>query len=163
LWWHGVSWIAAVATIVIPAVRGTWVVACAITYVWWRQKPRSLATLGMTGFSEVIVHQERRYFVYIMSNPSKTLYTGITNSIRRRVREHKLKLTPGFAAKYNITRLVYFETFEDVRNAIEREKQIKAWTRAKRVALIETVNPKWDDLSREWDQPQTFRFVPKTA
>lgn len=109
------------------------------------------------------MREERRYFVYIMTNPSKTLYTGITNSIRRRVREHKLKLTPGFSAKYNITRLAYFETFEDVRNAIEREKQIKAWTRAKRVALIESVNPKWDDLSREWDQPQTFRFVPKTA
>ena len=96
--------------------------------------------------------EEKRYFVYIMTNPSKTLYTGMTNSIRRRVREHKLKLGPGFAAKYNIARLVYFETFEDVRNAIEREKQIKAWTRAKRVALIESTNPKWDDLSREWDQ-----------
>lgn len=109
------------------------------------------------------MRDDRRYFVYIMTNPSKTLYTGVTNSIRRRVREHKLKLTPGFAAKYNINRLVYFETFEDVRNAIEREKQIKAWTRAKRVALIDSANPKWDDLSREWDQPQTFRFVPKTA
>jgi putative endonuclease len=109
------------------------------------------------------LREEKRYFVYVMTNPSKTLYPGITNSIRRRVREHKLKLTPGFATKYNITRLVYFETFEDVRNAIEREKQIKAWTRAKRVALIESTNPKWDDLSREWDQPQTFRFVPETA
>jgi putative endonuclease len=112
---------------------------------------------------EVTVRGERRYFVYIMTNPSKTLYTGITNSIRRRVREHKLKLTQGFAAKYNLTPLVYFERFGDVRNAIEREKQIKAWTRAKRVALIESMNPKWDDLSREWDQPQTFRFVPKMA
>jgi putative endonuclease len=112
---------------------------------------------------EVIMRDERRYFVYIMTNPSKTLYTGITNSIRRRVREHKLKLTLGFAAKYNITRLVYFETFGDVRNAIEREKPIKAWTRAKRVALIESVNPKWDDLSREWDQPQTLRLIPRTA
>src|SRR5712671_6639419 len=109
------------------------------------------------------MRDERRRFVYIMTNPSKTLYTGITNSIRRRVREHKLKLTPGFATQYNITRLVYFETFEDVRNAIEREKQIKAWTRANRVALVESSNPKWDDLSREWDQPQTFRFVPRTA
>jgi len=107
--------------------------------------------------------EDRRYFVYIMTNPSKTLYTGMTNSIRRRVREHKLKLTPGFAAKYNITRLVYVETFEDVRNAIEREKQIKAWTRAKRVASIQSTNPKWNDLSRDWDQPETFRFVPKTA
>jgi len=84
----------------------------------------------------------------------------MTNSLRRRIREHKLKLTPGFAAKYNITLLVYFEIFEDVHNAIEREKQIKAWTRAKRIALVESVNPEWDDLSREWDQPQTFRFVP---
>jgi putative endonuclease len=79
------------------------------------------------------------------------------------VRQHKEKLIQGFTARYNITRLVYFESFVDVRNAIEREKQIKAWTRAKRVALIESINPKWDDLSREWDQPQTFRFVPKTA
>ena len=100
--------------------------------------------------------EERRYFVYVMANASKRLYTGITNSLRRRVREHKLKLTPGFRAKYNITRLVYFESFEDVRNAIEREKQIKAWIRAKRVALVESTNPKWEDLSREWDQQKTF-------
>jgi putative endonuclease len=112
---------------------------------------------------EVVMRDERRYFVYIMTNPSRTLYTGLTNSIRRRVREHKLKLTPGFSTKYNITRLVYFETFEDVRNPIEREKQVKAWTRAKRVALIESLNPKWDDLFRDWDQPQTFGLVPRTA
>jgi putative endonuclease len=62
--------------------------------------------------------EERRYFGYIMANASKRVYTGMTNSLRRRIREHKLKLTPGFAAKYNITRLVYFESFEDVRNAI---------------------------------------------
>jgi putative endonuclease len=107
--------------------------------------------------------EERRYFVYIMANASKRIYTGMTNSIRRRVREHKLKLAPGFAAQYNMTRLVYFESFEDVRNAIEREKQVKTWTRAKRLALVESTNPKWEDLSREWDQPQTFRFVPKIA
>jgi putative endonuclease len=109
------------------------------------------------------MRQERRYFVYIMANASKKLYPGMTNSIRRRVREHKLKQTPGFAAQYNITRLVYFESFEDVRNAIEREKQIKGWTRAKRLALVESTNPKWDDLSREWDQPQTSRFTPMIA
>jgi putative endonuclease len=109
------------------------------------------------------MRQERRCFVYIMTNPSRMLYTGLTNSIRRRVREHKLKLTPGFAAKYNVTRLVYYESFVDVRNAIERERQIKAWTRAKRVALVGSINPKWDDLSREWDQPQTFRFTPRSA
>ncbi len=109
------------------------------------------------------MREERRYFVYIMANAPKRIYTGMTNTLRRRVREHKVKLTSGFAAKYNITRLVYFESFEDVRNAIEREKQIKAWTRAKRLALVESINPKWDDLSRGWDQPQTFRFTPKVA
>jgi putative endonuclease len=109
------------------------------------------------------MREERRYFVYIMTNPSRTLYTGITNSLRRRVREHKEKRADGFTKKYNITRLAYFESFVDVRNAIEREKKIKAWTRAKRIALVESSNPKWDDLSREWDQPQTFRFTPKVA
>ncbi|MGA7217985.1 MAG: GIY-YIG nuclease family protein [Candidatus Sulfotelmatobacter sp.] len=109
------------------------------------------------------MREERRYFVYIMANASQRIYTGMTNSLRRRVREHKLKLTSGFAAKYNITRLVYFESFEDVRNALEREKQIKAWTRAKRLALVESINPEWNDLSREWDQPQAFRFTPKVA
>ena len=106
---------------------------------------------------------EKRYFVYILASPSKTLYTGITNNLRRRVREHKELRAHGFTSKYNIDRLVHFESFGDVRNAIEREKQIKAWTRAKRVALIESMNPKWNDLSREWDQLQTFRFMPQTA
>lgn len=106
------------------------------------------------------MRDERQYFVYIMSSASKTLYTGITNNLRRRIREHKEKRADGFTNKYNITRLVYFEGFRYVQNAIKREKQVKTWTRAKRVALIESVNPKWDDLSREWDQPQTFRFVP---
>jgi len=84
---------------------------------------------------------------------------GITNNLRRRIDEHKRKLVTGFTAKYNINRLVYFDVFEDVRNAVDCEKKIKSWTRAKRVALVESRNPKWDDLSREWDQPQTFRFV----
>ncbi len=136
--------------------------ACAVAALRCRQEPGSLASLGMTLWKGEM-SEERRYFVYIMANASRRLYTGMTNSIRRRVREHKLKLTPGFAAKYNITRLVYFESFEDVRNATEREKQIKAWTRAKRLALVESTNPKWEDLSREWDQPQTFRFTPKIA
>ena len=100
---------------------------------------------------------ERHYYVYIITNPSRTLYTGMTNNLRRRLDEHKRKLVPGFTARYNINRLVYFEVFEDVRNAIDCEKKIKSWTRAKRVALVESRNPKWDDLSR--DQPQTFRFV----
>jgi putative endonuclease len=106
---------------------------------------------------------DKHYYVYILTNPSRTLYTGITNNLRRRVEEHKQKLVPGFTAKYNIHRLVYFEVFEDVRNAIEREKRIKSWTRAKRVALVESKNPKWDDLTREWDTPETISFTPTAA
>jgi putative endonuclease len=102
---------------------------------------------------------EKRYYVYIITNPSRTLYTGMTNNLRRRLDEHKRKAIPGFTARYNINRLVYFEVFEDVRNAIDCEKKIKSWTRAKRVAFVESRNAKWDDLSRDWDRPQTFRFV----
>jgi putative endonuclease len=87
----------------------------------------------------------------------------MTNNLRRRLDEHRRKLVPGFAARYNINQLVYFEAFEDVRNAIDCEKKIKSWTRTKRVALIEFGNPKWDDLSREWDEPETFRFTPRIA
>ena len=106
---------------------------------------------------------DKHYYVYILTNPSRTLYTGITNNLRRRVEEHKQKLVPGFTAKYNIHRLVHFEVFEDVRNAIEREKRIKNWTRAKRVALVESKNPKWDDLTSEWVTPEKIRFTPPAA
>ena len=106
---------------------------------------------------------EKRYYVYIMASRSRNLYTGVTNSIYQRALQHKSGEIDGFTKKYNISRLVYYEIFEHIGNAIAREKQIKAWTRAKRVALIESMNPKWDDLSREWDQPQTFRFAVRTA
>jgi putative endonuclease len=92
----------------------------------------------------------KEYCVYIMTNRSGTLYTGVTNDLPRRVYEHQHKLIPGFTAKYNITRLVYFETTSDIRAAIGREKQIKGWLRAKKIALIESVNPNWDDLSAGW-------------
>ena len=82
-----------------------------------------------------------------MTNASRTLYTGVTNNLERRVHEHKQKLVPGFTNKYNITRLVYFEATSDVQSAIVREKQIKAWRRSKKVALIESANPGWKDLS----------------
>jgi putative endonuclease len=90
------------------------------------------------------------YYVYIMSNISKTLYTGVTRDLQRRVYQHKAKEIDGFTRRYNITMLVYFEETTDVLSAIAREKQVKAWTRAKRVALIESVNPTWKDLSAEW-------------
>lgn len=92
----------------------------------------------------------RHFYVYIMASPSRTLYTGMTNDLRRRVFEHKGKLVAGFTARYNVVELVYFEETPDVRAAIAREKQIKGWTRAKKVALIEAVNPQWHDLSAKW-------------
>jgi putative endonuclease len=85
-----------------------------------------------------------------MSNKSRSLYTGVTNDLERRIYEHKQKLVPGFTAKYNITCLVYFEVTEDVGAAIAREKQIKGWLRIKKIALIESMNPKWTDLSARW-------------
>jgi putative endonuclease len=90
------------------------------------------------------------YFVYIMTNRSKTLYVGITNNLIRRVREHKTGTGSGFTARYNLDRLVYFERFEEVHNAIEREKRIKGWLRIRKIALIVSVNPAWKDLSEEW-------------
>ena len=90
------------------------------------------------------------YYVYIMTNNSKTLYTGMTNDLTRRVYEHKQKLIPGFTQKYNITKLVYFEETSDVNAAIAREKQIKGWLRAKKITLIESMNPDWKDLSTGW-------------
>ncbi|HJX60620.1 MAG TPA: GIY-YIG nuclease family protein [Thermodesulfobacteriota bacterium] len=90
------------------------------------------------------------YYVYIMTNRSKTLYTGVTNDLTRRVYEHKNKMIDGFTKKYNITKLVYFEETNDILSAITREKQIKGWLRSKKIALIGSVNPKWEDLSEEW-------------
>ncbi|HEV2245027.1 MAG TPA: GIY-YIG nuclease family protein [Terriglobia bacterium] len=92
----------------------------------------------------------RTYYVYIMAGQYRSLYTGMTNDLERRVYEHKHKLAPGFTSKYNITRLVYIETFNHARDAIRREKQIKGWLRAKKVALIVSDNPSWRDLSEGW-------------
>jgi len=92
----------------------------------------------------------KQYYVYIMTNRSKTLYTGVTNDLMRRVYEHKNKMTAGFTKKYNITRLVYFEETNDVQSAITREKEIKGWLRSKKITLIESKNPKWKDLSEGW-------------
>ena len=92
----------------------------------------------------------KQYYVYIMTNRSKTLYTGVTNDLIRRVYEHKNKMVEGFTKKYNITKLLYFEETSDVQSAIAREKQIKGWLRSKKIALIESQNPQWEDLSEGW-------------
>jgi len=95
-----------------------------------------------------------QYYVYIMTNRSQTLYTGVTNDLQHRVYEHKQKLVDGFTKKYNLTKLVYYESTDDVRSAIGREKQIKGWLRAKKIALIESMNPQWGDLSDGWYEEQ---------
>ncbi len=92
----------------------------------------------------------KEYYVYIMTNRSRTLYTGMTNNLERRVYEHKRKLIPGFTSRYNITQLVYYESTNEVLDAIAREKQIKGWRRSKKIALIESVNPEWRDISADW-------------
>lgn len=94
--------------------------------------------------------RERGGYVYIATNQSRTLYIGVTNDLERRMWEHREKLGSTFAARYNVTRLVYFERFADIRDAIAREKQLKRWRRGKKIGLIEQENPKWKDLSEGW-------------
>jgi putative endonuclease len=97
-------------------------------------------------YPQCVVH---RYFIYILASQSGVLYTGVTNDLNRRIGEHKEGRVPGFAKKYRVERLVYYEAMGDINAAIAREKQIKRWRREKKVALIETINPGWDDLARE--------------
>ena len=92
----------------------------------------------------------KQYYVYITASKSRVLYTGVTDDLRRRIYEHKHKLVPGFTSKYNVDRLVYFEATSDVHAALAREKQIKGWLRSKKTALIESSNPRWEDLSKDW-------------
>ncbi len=93
---------------------------------------------------------DRQYYVYIMTNKhNKVLYTGITNDLKRRAYQHKEKLVNGFTKKYNITKLVYYEVFQDPENAILREKQIKAGSRQKKIDLINSTNRKWLNLYEE--------------
>ena len=92
----------------------------------------------------------KNYYVYIMASKSCTLYTGVTGNLERRVLQHRGKLLPGFTARYNITRLVYYEVSGEISAAIAREKQIKSWGRGKKIALIESLNRDWKDLSADW-------------
>lgn len=90
----------------------------------------------------------KHYFVYLLASQSGVLYTGVTNNLIRRVGMHKRGALDGFTARYHVSRLVYYETFTQIRAAIRREKQIKNWSREKKIKLIESKNPKWADL---WD------------
>jgi putative endonuclease len=96
--------------------------------------------------------QSKRFFVYIMTNGPKAavLYTGVTGNLTRRVWQHKNKLILGFTSRYNLTRLVCYEQFFYPDAAIEREKEIKGWRRSKKINLIESMNPRWEDLANDW-------------
>ena len=92
----------------------------------------------------------REYYVYILTNGKRNLYTGVTSDLLRRVYEHKHKLIDGFTKRYNLTWLAYYEVTSDINSAIAREKQIKGWRRSKKLALVETTNPQWRDLAMAW-------------
>jgi putative endonuclease len=96
--------------------------------------------------------QQRTYFVYILTNWNhKVLYIGVTNNLSKRIYQHKNKLIDGFTKKYNVNKLVYYESTEDVQSAITREKQLKGWIRKKKNSLVITINPEWKDLGKELD------------
>jgi putative endonuclease len=103
---------------------------------------------GGTGRSKSM--EERLYYVYILASRSRILYTGVTNHLVRRIQEHREGLVPGFTSRYRIHRLVYFEMFRYIGGAIAREKQIKGWSRAKKIALIEERNPTWEGLAERF-------------
>ena len=92
------------------------------------------------------------YYVYILTNwNNKVLYVGVTNNLEKRLQQHKNKIFGGFTSKYNVNKLVYYETTSEIKSAISREKEIKGWLRSKKNQLIESANPTWSDLSLNWD------------
>jgi putative endonuclease len=97
----------------------------------------------------------RTYWVYTLASRSRNLYTGVTNDLQRRMIEHRQGLVPGFTARYRIFRLVHFEQFADIRDAIAREKEIKGWRREKKIWLIERRNPAWQDFAEDFATPKS--------
>lgn len=89
----------------------------------------------------------RTYYVYMLTNKSSTLYVGVTNNLPRRVFEHRNKILKGFTQKYNLDRLIYSEEFSSINEALAREKQIKGWRRSKKMALIKSLNPRFEEIS----------------
>jgi putative endonuclease len=90
---------------------------------------------------------EKNYYVYILTNKQHTvLYTGVTRDLQKRVYQHRMKLVPGFTSRYNVSKLLYYEVFDDAYTAISREKQIKAGSRTKKLDLVNGMNPQWVDL-----------------
>ena len=104
----------------------------------------------MTVLPQVCGVTTPRFFVYILASHSRTLYTGVTRDLLRRVHQHREGLIPGFTRRYRVTRLVYFEETSEARSAFARERQIKGWSRLKKVQLVESVNSGWVDLAEPW-------------
>ncbi len=96
------------------------------------------------------MYGEKWFHMYIVSNRSKTLYTGFTGNLKKRIYEHKTGAFDGFTKRYRIDRLVYFERYKYANNGIDREKQVKRWTRIKKIQLIVSMNPTWKDLAEDW-------------
>ena len=98
-----------------------------------------------------------------MASRSHNFYVGVTNNVARRVREHKAHTFEGFTARYNVDRLVWYQIFSDIHHAIAREKQLKRWRRGKKVWLIESLNPTWQDLSEEWGKPICWQDIDRRS
>ena len=98
-----------------------------------------------------------KLWVYILCSRSGTLYTGMTGFFEQRIQQHKYDSIEGFTKKYQVHRLVYYESYQDVQIAISREKQVKRWRREKKIALVEKINPRWQDLAENWGREMRFR------
>jgi putative endonuclease len=107
--------------------------------------------------------RERVYSTYIVASKSRTLYVGVTGDLLRRVFQHKQKAHDGFTSLYNCTRLVWHQQFSQVSDAIQREKELKGWTRAKKIALIQSTNPTWEDLSDQWYRSNSANLTAQEA
>jgi putative endonuclease len=104
-----------------------------------------------------------RYYVYIMASKSRVLYVGVTGSLMARVLRHKAGEGGAFTSKYRVTRLVYFQAFQNIGDAIARETEIKGWRREKKVALIRENNPTWEDLAADWGKPAVVQVARKAG
>jgi putative endonuclease len=109
------------------------------------------------------VTDHKKYWVYIVASRTGTLYIGMTNNLYVRVAQHKSGEIEDFSSDYKCNRLVYWESFDDVLKAINREKQLKGWRRAKKIVLIESMNPRWEDLAEKWGAEMAFAGQSITA
>jgi putative endonuclease len=116
-------------------------------------EPSASARSAPRAREESAVRRERRYYVYILASKSRTLYVGVTGLLMARILQHKSGECKGFTQQYKVDRLVYYEVFQYVNNAIARETEIKKWRREKKIALFELDNPTWEDLPADWGKP----------